>query len=835
MPRLVRRLAWAGIALVCLASTCQAEDRPMTVDDIVSTEAFGRASFSPDGRWAVYEKRGKYDAAPRYDLGPRSQWATTELWRVDLSKQAAPEPLVREGGGGIVRGPWSPSGRKMLVYRLLDDRLEIGVVAVADRRVVWTGLAAEIPPTGAAAEWIADDKILLMVRPDGGLPWIMRYYGASQQASLSEWAKAKAGRVPSQTAIETGHGVVATEDGAPEQALLLLNLDTGAQTVLARGQLHDFTLSPDGTHVAIVDGASVSPVELGSVIQADVPFRQRLGIVDLTNGSRVRLRSGLEVAPHLLRWSKDSTKLMVWARDDDQPWNSGELIGVARDASYRVFGRGDLETQAAGSSIDNIQGVRADWIGANPILYGRRANADRFDWYRLSETEPPEVLTSGLSAPPSRLSAVTASAAFFLTSGALWRMDGAVTERISPTGTAVHEIAFGDTESPFRLLINTPPARNWVTGSLDDGSTATATDKGGVVQLASNPADGVVRVLASMSSAALVLRRSGLSETLSLRTRDVERDLDRINTEMDDVNLITPLAVPHLDVFGRQTESRLFLPEGGASAAKGLLIEVYPGSVDTGGWGGPMNMTYGLRAAVFAGAGYAVLSPSLPIDRPDGISVEAYVKGVDAAVDAALADFPDLPAGRMAVVGHSLGGFTALAIATRSRRYRSYVSWAGLSDMFAHWGEFSPVSRIVPEEGHTMRVQQGWVELKQGGMDGPPWNDPIGYVQNSPYLAADKIQDPVLLITADRDFVPMSESERMFSALYRLGRTARLVTYWGEDHMLWSPANIRDLYSEIFSWLDRTLFDEPREAGVLNRAAAGADPRLAPNLRTQQP
>ncbi|MNI89997.1 hypothetical protein D3C73_1474700 [compost metagenome] len=45
----------------------------------------------------------------------------------------------------------------------------------------------------------------------------------------------------------------------------------------------------------------------------------------------------------------------------------------------------------------------------------------------------------------------------------------------------------------------------------------------------------------------------------------------------------------------------------------------------------------------------------------------------------------------------------------------------------------------------------------------------------------------------------------MFSTLHRIGGTSRLVTYWGENHHVWSPANIRDRYAQIFAWLDATL------------------------------
>ena len=45
----------------------------------------------------------------------------------------------------------------------------------------------------------------------------------------------------------------------------------------------------------------------------------------------------------------------------------------------------------------------------------------------------------------------------------------------------------------------------------------------------------------------------------------------------------------------------------------------------------------------------------------------------------------------------------------------------------------------------------------------------------------------------------------MFSGLYRLGKTARFVRYWGEGHVPASPANIRDMWNRIYEWLDKYL------------------------------
>ena len=132
----------------------------------------------------------------------------------------------------------------------------------------------------------------------------------------------------------------------------------------------------------------------------------------------------------------------------------------------------------------------------------------------------------------------------------------------------------------------------------------------------------------------------------------------------------------------------------------------------------------------------------------------------------------------------------------------------------------------MPEEGFTLRQQMGWVEARQGGMAGPPWMFPADYMDASPYLSAAGIGAPLLLITADRDYVPMSQAERMFTALNRQEKRARLVTYWGEGHTNVSPANILDVYDQILSWLEETLGD-----GVVQ----AEPPRPAPNLRSPPP
>ncbi len=63
----------------------------------------------------------------------------------------------------------------------------------------------------------------------------------------------------------------------------------------------------------------------------------------------------------------------------------------------------------------------------------------------------------------------------------------------------------------------------------------------------------------------------------------------------------------------------------------------------------------------------------------------------------------------------------------------------------------------------------------------------------------------MLIIQGDMDYVPLQQGEQFFGALYRQGRRARFVRYWGEGHVFQSPANIRDMWEQIYAWFDEFL------------------------------
>jgi dipeptidyl aminopeptidase/acylaminoacyl peptidase len=86
------------------------------------------------------------------------------------------------------------------------------------------------------------------------------------------------------------------------------------------------------------------------------------------------------------------------------------------------------------------------------------------------------------------------------------------------------------------------------------------------------------------------------------------------------------------------------------------------------------------------------------------------------------------------------------------------------------------------------------------------WEAPKVYAQISPFMHADKIKAPLLLIHGEADnnsgTFPM-QSERLFQAIQGHGGTARLVILPHESHGYAARESVLDVLAEMFDWADR--------------------------------
>jgi dipeptidyl aminopeptidase/acylaminoacyl peptidase len=150
---------------------------------------------------------------------------------------------------------------------------------------------------------------------------------------------------------------------------------------------------------------------------------------------------------------------------------------------------------------------------------------------------------------------------------------------------------------------------------------------------------------------------------------------------------------------------------------------------------------------------------------------------VDYAIAQGIAD-PD----RLGVGGWSYGGISTNFIITQTTRFKGAIT--GASEVL-----------YVANYGHD-HYQKLW-ELELG----LPWENRALYEKISPFNKVTNITTPTLIMGGEVDWnVPIINSEQLYQALKRLGRTTELVVYPGEYHGFTTPSHIKDRLERYLAW-----------------------------------
>jgi dipeptidyl aminopeptidase/acylaminoacyl peptidase len=94
------------------------------------------------------------------------------------------------------------------------------------------------------------------------------------------------------------------------------------------------------------------------------------------------------------------------------------------------------------------------------------------------------------------------------------------------------------------------------------------------------------------------------------------------------------------------------------------------------------------------------------------------------------------------------------------------------------------------------------------------WQAKDFYVEISPFMNADKINEPLLLIHGENDPIsgtfPM-QSRRMYQALKGQGATAKLVVLPYEGHGYYAKESNLHVLAEIIEWFDKYVKNKNSE------------------------
>jgi dipeptidyl aminopeptidase/acylaminoacyl peptidase len=241
---------------------------------------------------------------------------------------------------------------------------------------------------------------------------------------------------------------------------------------------------------------------------------------------------------------------------------------------------------------------------------------------------------------------------------------------------------------------------------------------------------------------------------------------------------------------GTEVDAFLTIPPGtpaGQRVPTVLRIHGGPVSQFSTGWQ--------LDWQVFASQGYAVVAAN-----PRGSSgygkafsraifadwgnkdFEDVMAAVDQAISAGVAD-PD----RLGVGGWSYGGILTNYVVVKSKRFKAGISGASETNYLSNYG--------------TDHYQKEWEwEL------GLPWENTELWIRLSPFFQVKKIETPLLLMCSGADVnVPCLNSEQLYQALRRLGRSTELVIYPDQGHSITRPSFLKHRFEHSLAWYDRYL------------------------------
>jgi dipeptidyl aminopeptidase/acylaminoacyl peptidase len=192
--------------------------------------------------------------------------------------------------------------------------------------------------------------------------------------------------------------------------------------------------------------------------------------------------------------------------------------------------------------------------------------------------------------------------------------------------------------------------------------------------------------------------------------------------------------------------------------------------------------------------GYAVLdNPTLPIVgegdvEPNDTYIQQLVDGAKAAIDEVARRGVADPR-RVAIGGHSYGAFTTANLLAHSDLFA-----AGIAQSGAYNRTLTPFGFQAEER-----------DL---------WQAPDTYIRMSPFMHAEKVNEPLLIVHGEADNNPGTypiQSERFYAALKGKGATTRLVMLPFESHGYRARESVLHLLWENSNWLETWVKNRPAE------------------------
>ncbi|MEG1898684.1 MAG: prolyl oligopeptidase family serine peptidase [Bacteroidales bacterium] len=207
----------------------------------------------------------------------------------------------------------------------------------------------------------------------------------------------------------------------------------------------------------------------------------------------------------------------------------------------------------------------------------------------------------------------------------------------------------------------------------------------------------------------------------------------------------------------------------------------------------------------FVSNGYIVFVPD--IYYKDGHPGKSAMRSIMPGVEM-LEKYPWVDGANMAIQGQSWGGYQVAYMITQTNKFKAAGAGAAVVNMTSAYGGMRWGS------GMTRQFQY---EQTQSRVGKNLWDGFDLYYENSPLFFLPNVTTPVLIMHNDKDgAVPWYQGIEFFTCLRRLGKTAWLLQYNGEEHNLVERKNSKDLSIRLAQFFDHYLKGAPMPEWMKN-------------------